>query len=151
MTIITNNLILLISIIDKENMKQVRQTLQKEITYNTIMKMMGHPTAEEVYDSVHLTYPHVSKATVYRNLASLEEKGVIKRIPKLGGGSDRYDKNMIPHFHAKCKCCGKIFDVALPLEGVLEKARVMEDEGFSLNSYHLIFEGTCTECRLKEK
>ena len=124
---------------------------QRQWIWEAVAADGGHPTAEEVYDSVHLTYPHVSKATVYRNLASLEEKGVIKRIPKLGGGSDRYDKNMIPHFHAKCKCCGKIFDVALPLEGVLEKAKVMEDEGFSLNSYQLIFEGTCTECRLKEK
>ena len=131
-------------------MKQIRQTLQKEVTYNTLMNMMGHPTAEEVYDSVHLSSPHISKATVYRNLSALEKKGVIKRIPKLGSGSDRYDKNTAPHFHAKCKCCGRIFDVSLPVDGIIEKAEVMEDVGFSLNSYQLIFEGTCSECSNKE-
>lgn len=132
-------------------MKQIRQTLQKEVTYKTLMNMMGHPTAEEVYDSVHMSFPNISKATVYRNLAALEERGLIKRVPKLGGGSDRYDKNIMPHFHAKCKSCGKIFDVALPLEGVLENAKVMEDDGFTLSSYQLILEGICTECRSKEK
>lgn len=131
-------------------MKQIRQTLQKEVTYNAIMNMMGHPTAEEVYKAVHEISPHISKATVYRNLSALEDKEVIRRIPKLGTGSDRYDKNMVPHFHAKCKSCGKIFDVMLPLDGVLEKAKVMDDENFNLISYQLILEGTCSECRLKE-
>ncbi len=132
-------------------MKQSRQTLQKEVTYSTLMNMMGHPTAEEIYAAVHMSFPHISKATVYRNLAALEEKGAIMRIPKLGSGSDRYDKNPSPHYHAKCKSCGKVFDAALPLEGVIERAKVMEDEGFALASYQLILEGTCTKCGSKEK
>ncbi len=132
-------------------MKQVRQTLQKEVTYNAMINFMGHPTAEEVYESVHEKFPHISKATVYRNLSALEEKGMIKRVPKLGSGSDRYDKNTHPHFHAKCRNCGKIFDVALPLEDVMGKAKVMDDDGFALSSYQLIFEGICTDCRSKEK
>lgn len=132
-------------------MKQIRQTLQKEVTYNTLINMMGHPTAEEVYNAVHENFPHISKATVYRNLSSLEEKGLIKRVPKLGCGSDRYDKNINPHFHAKCKNCGKIFDVSLSLnDGVLKEALVMDDKDFNLSSYQLIFEGTCTDCRSKE-
>lgn len=131
-------------------MKQIRQTLQKEVTYNAVMNMMGHPTAEEVYDCVHKAYPHISKATVYRNLSALEDKRVIRRVPKLGNGSDRYDKNIEPHFHAKCIKCGKIFDVSLPVEGIIENAKVMEDENFNLYSYQLIFEGTCSECRIKE-
>ena len=114
-------------------MKQIRQTLQKEVTYNTLINMMGHPTAEEVYNAVHENFPHISKATVYRNLSSLEEKGLIKRVPKLGCGSDRYDKNINPHFHAKCKNCGKI---------------LIKREGYRLPEYNLK-DGYCIFCGTK--
>ena len=81
MTIIIIKYSLLITDIIKDNMKQIRQTLQKEVTYNTVINMMGHPTAEEVYDSVHLSFPHISKATVYRNLSSLEEFQSLEEVP----------------------------------------------------------------------
>ncbi len=132
-------------------MKQTRNTLQKEVTYNSLKSFMGHPTADEVYGKVHEDFPHISKATVYRNLSVLEEKGMIRRIPKIGNGSDRYDMNMQPHFHAKCTKCGKVFDVDLPVDdSIVSKVNVMGDEKFKLSSYQLVFEGICTNCGAKE-
>lgn len=131
-------------------MKQERNTLQKEVTYNTLLSLGCHPTAEEVYERVHESYPTISKATVYRNLAVLEEKGCIRRIPKLGSGSDRYDHNMMPHYHAKCTRCGRIFDVVLENQDNLLKMAKVKDEGFAISTYNLVFEGLCEKCRAKE-
>ena len=128
-------------------MKQVRNTLQKEVTYEALRSIEGHPTAEDVYERVHEDHPSISKATVYRNLIALENKGVVNRIPKIGNGSDRYDWNTSKHYHAKCMKCGKIFDVELEdQDDLMKKVRVLED-GFELDTYNLVFEGLCKHCR----
>ena len=131
-------------------MKQ-RNTLQKEVTYNALRSFSGHPTAEDIYARVHEEYPHISKATIYRNLTALEDNGSIGRVQKIGNGADRYDWNTKPHFHAKCLKCGKMFDVDLPVDpSILERVHVMEDETFTMDSYQVVFEGICSECRDKE-
>lgn len=131
-------------------MKQVRNTLQKEVTYNALTSMMGHPTADEIYEKVHENYPSISKATVYRNLTALEEKGMITRVPKVGNGSDRYDYNISPHYHAKCRSCGEIFDVKLSSQDELMKMAEVMDDQFDIQTYNLVFEGICSKCRAKE-
>lgn len=126
-----------------------RNTLQKDITFQTIKEMHDHPTAEEVYSAVHINYPSISKATVYRNLADLEESGAVKRIRKVGSGSDRYDCNTSFHYHAKCSECGKVFDVNLDIrEDLLSLARSMYGK---VTSYDIIFKGICAHCAQEEK
>lgn len=128
-------------------MKQVRNTLQKEVTYDALRSIEGHPTAEDVYEKVHANYPSISKATVYRNLIALSNQGVVTRIPKIGDGSDRYDWNTRKHYHAKCMRCGRIFDVKLEnQDDLMQKVKVLED-GFEIDTYNLVFEGLCRECR----
>ena len=128
-------------------MKQVRNTLQKEVTYDALRSIEGHPTAEGIYEKVHENYPSISKATVYRNLIALENQGVVTRIPKIGNGSDRYDWNIEPHYHAKCRKCGKVFDVELEnQDDLMHQVKVLED-GFEIDTYNLVFEGLCRECR----
>ncbi len=47
--------------------------------------------------------------TVYRTLATLESKGLIRRTGALGGPA-RYDANMDRHHHFVCKVCGMVKD-----------------------------------------
>ena len=131
-------------------MKQ-RNTLQKEVTYKALASFHGHPTAEDIYAKVHEEYPHISKATIYRNLTTLEENGAIGRVQKMGNGADRYDCTTNPHFHPKCLKCGKMFDVDLPVDpGIIDRVHVMVDESFTMDSYNVVFEGICSDCRNKE-
>ena len=130
----------------------VRNTMQKDITYSTLCMLEGHPTAEEVYEEVHRNYPSISKATVYRNLATLEEMNLVRRVRKVGSGPDRFDKNLHPHYHAKCVKCGKIFDVTANIsEDIIGSAELMDDgKDFLISSYELVFEGICSKCNAKE-
>ena len=67
-----------------------RNTIQKQLVLDAVFRLANHPTAEEVYAEVARSHPTVSKATVYRNLGSLSEDGLLRHI-KMPGGADRFD------------------------------------------------------------
>lgn len=64
-----------------------RNTIQKQLVLDAVFRLANHPTAEEVYAEVARSHPTVSKATVYRNLGSLSEDGLLRHI-KMPGGAD---------------------------------------------------------------
>ena len=94
----------------EETMK--RNTIHKEIILNAVNELACHVTSETVYDYIHEKYPHISKSTVYRNLRSLADDNLIKKVT-LPGDVDRFDHIIVPHYHARCNKCGKIFDVTI--------------------------------------
>ncbi len=69
----------------------------------------GHPDVETVYQNVLLRVPSISRDTVYRTLATFEDKGLIRRAEILSGPS-RFDANTEPHHHFVCTACGQIKD-----------------------------------------
>ncbi|NLC48425.1 MAG: transcriptional repressor, partial [Tenericutes bacterium] len=101
-----------------------RNTLQKKLILDIICNSKDHPTAEMVYNEIHIDYPNISKATVYRNLKNMASKGQIKKM-EISGDFDRYDCND-SHYHAKCINCGEIFDVDVCYQNKLDK-EVLKD------------------------
>ena len=128
-----------------------RNTVQKELIYDAVMSYSGHPSAEDVYREISSRHSTISKATVYRNLSLLAEDGKIGRVESFANSETHYDHRTDKHYHGYCRKCGKIVDIDLSYDNRLaEKALPMED-GFSITSHELIFEGICKECREKEK
>lgn len=123
-------------------MAVTRNTVQREIVLSTVLSMCNHPSAEEVYDSVSKVDSHISKGTVYRNLALLSLAGKIRKIAMPGTLADRYDFNLKPHFHAVCRKCGKIIDVCCK-----ERAEGFSfSEPFKVEGMELVLSGLCSEC-----
>ena len=60
-----------------------RNTIQRQLVIAAVRFLANHPTAEEVYDRITMEYPDISKGTVYRNLNSLVESGLLSRCPFL--------------------------------------------------------------------
>ena len=54
-----------------------RNTIQRQLVIAAVRFLADHPTAEEVYDRITMEYPDISKGTVYRNLNSLVESGLL--------------------------------------------------------------------------
>ena len=50
---------------------QTRNTVQRQIVLQAVLRMHDHPTADTVYAAVAAEHPSISKATVYRNLISI--------------------------------------------------------------------------------
>lgn len=54
---------------------QTRNTVQRQIVLQAVLRMHDHPTADTVYAAVAADHPSISKATVYRNLNQLASQG----------------------------------------------------------------------------
>ncbi len=76
----------------------LRCTHQREIVYAGLAATKMHPTAEELYQTLHTADPHISLATVYNTLDALSEVGLVRKVPS-GNGACRYDADTAPHVH----------------------------------------------------
>ena len=125
-------------------MKKERNTVQKTLIKETVMNMCTHPTADEVFDAVKDKFPNIGRATVYRVLSDLVEKGEIYRV-KVIDGPDRFDKTVYKHYHVKCVKCGKVADTCVPIvEGIENIAK--DSSGFDIIGHEIGFEGICPQC-----
>ena len=118
-----------------------RNTMQKEIIHHTLCEMGCHPTAAMVYDRVHRDHPTISRSTVYRVLARMAEEGKILRL-ELAGGDSRYDGELRPHSHARCRLCGAVADI--PAVRVDPPG---DSGGFLLEDCAVVYRGLCPACR----
>ena len=87
-----------------------RNTIQRQLVIAAVRFLANHPTAEEVYDRITMEYPDISKGTVYRNLNSLVESGLLSKV-SVPSGADRFDHILARHYHIKCTECGKFMNV----------------------------------------
>ena len=103
-----------------------------------------HRTADELLVLAREKMPGISRATVYNNLRSMEEEGLIRRISS-EGGADFYDSSFILHGHLICTECHKISDVQVPT--LLDDMKKIS--GVDVESYELKLRYVCDECKAK--
>ena len=109
-----------------------------------VLKTLDHPTATEVYQSIHKNYPTISRATVFRVLSGFAQKGNALEL-RLAGSDVRYDYNIEPHFHVRCKTCERVADVFSPILSGLGK-EVTASCGFTVEGCTVEFFGHCPRC-----
>ena len=126
-----------------------RNTVQRQIILDALMKLDSHHTIEELYAEIQKDHPAISKTTVYRNLRQLAKDGIIREV-SLPDGLERYDTNTMQHYHFKCKNCGYIFDIDMEyLEGINDT--VQGKYGFHVDEHDVVFNGICDKCYKKQK
>src|SRR5579884_2608547 len=85
-------------------------THQRQVIYQTVMSLPGHPSAELVYEKVRKQIPAISLATVYKNIRTFLESGILQEV-SLHHGSLRVEPNLRPHHHLVCTRCKSIADL----------------------------------------
>jgi Fur family peroxide stress response transcriptional regulator len=118
----------------------LKATPQRLAVWTALLKTTAHPGPDDVFRAVRAELPSVSLATVYKTLDSLEEAGLIDRVP--ARGPKRYDANQAPHHHLVCKRCGAIRDFHDPALD-LEAPSV---PGFVAQGVNVQITGVCDEC-----
>lgn len=121
-----------------------RNTWQKQAVYEALCAL-DHPTATEVYDKVRMSYPGVSRGTVFRVLGGFARGGKVRKL-QLSDSDVRFDFRTEPHYHARCRNCGAVCDVFLTIPAVPHTL----SDGFEIDGYELEFFGLCRDCRLKK-
>jgi Fe2+ or Zn2+ uptake regulation protein/O6-methylguanine-DNA--protein-cysteine methyltransferase len=125
---------------------QLRVTPQRRAILNAFRGTTDeHLSAEEVLSRASQAVPEIGRGTVYATLAELAELGLIGSV----GNPEpvRYETNVEPHDHFRCRLCLRLFDVELggrELEG-----RALP--GFSIESVAVHAEGTCAQCHDYER
>ncbi len=128
--------------------RRIPATVQRRVIFETVLDSEGHPSADEVYESVQHRLPGVSRATVYRVLEMLVSLGLIGKPSHLGSAM-RYDMSTHRHHHLVCSRCEKTIDIDDPM---LNKLAVPDTRmsGFKIADYSVHFTGLCRTCQKED-
>ncbi len=122
-----------------------RMTKQRRVILEELQNTVRHPTADELHRQVRRRLPSISLGTVYRNLETLADLGVIQKL-ELAGEPMRFDGTTATHYHVRCLKCGRVDDV--PLAPLSDMHRLLEGIcGYHIVSHNLEFVGVCPECK----
>lgn len=121
----------------------MKQTKQKTMILNALMNRMDHPTAEMIHQDLLEIDPHISLATVYRNLNNFADRGKIRKI-ELSNNKSHYDYRTSAHDHAQCEVCGRLFDIESTYS---RKRRTTLESGFKVNEIEILYKGICKDCQ----
>jgi Fur family peroxide stress response transcriptional regulator len=123
-------------------------TPQRVAIYRLLAASKDHPDAESIYDSVKVDFPDISIDTVYRTLSTFTEMGLVNEVEGYGQAR-RYDPDLKPHHHFRCRKCGKIVDFE---EEGLDNLKIPKAirEKYSVLSVKVVAEGLCDVCRRKK-
>jgi len=123
-------------------------THQRQVLYETMQSMYGHPSPEEVFASVKQRIPSISLATVYKNIHLFVESGVFREL-SIHHGTLRVEMNKHPHHHMVCSVCKKVTD--LPEEDELRLGLQAPAEtlpgGFIVERISVDVIGICPACQ----
>jgi Fur family transcriptional regulator, peroxide stress response regulator len=124
-------------------------THQRQVIYDVLIGMPGHPSPEEVYARVRKRIPSISLATVYKNLNRFLKAGLLQEM-SMHHGSLRVEVNDHPHHHLVCSSCKKIEDIESDQIGPLH-VRGRLPKGFAVQRFSVDVIGLCARCRDKKK
>ena len=120
-------------------------THQRQVLYEVMQGMDGHPSPEEVYERVKKKVPSISLATVYKNIHLFVESGVFRKM-SVHHGSVRVEMNEEAHHHLVCSKCRSISDIDETSLGELPKRRKIAG-GFLVERYSVDVIGLCAKCQ----
>jgi len=128
-------------------MQKKRQTVQRQLIFEAVSALNIHASAEHVYEYIVKKHPHVSKATVFRNLNQMAETGELLNIG-VCYGSARYDHNCHSHYHFMCDECKQIFDVDGDFSDIISRTQSVGE--IDITKYQLTFSGLCLACKTQK-
>jgi Fur family peroxide stress response transcriptional regulator len=119
-------------------------THQRLVIYQELMRMGDHPAPEEVFERVRKQIPSLSLATVYNNIKTFVEHGLLQEL-SVHHGSLRLENNLMPHHHLVCTRCKAIEDLD---EADFEPIRLRKTlpKGFALQRFSVEALGLCKRC-----
>ena len=123
-------------------------THQRRVIYETVMSLEGHPSPELIYDAVRQKIPSISLATVYKNVRTFLESGMLREV-SMHHGSIRVEPNESEHYHLVCTRCRRITDLDPEALQVQALARKRTLKGFQISRISVDVLGVCAACAAK--
>lgn len=126
----------------------LRATKTRCLLLELLAATNAHPTAEDLLEKLRVRGVSAGVATVYQNLSTLAEHGLLARFIGRDGRA-RFDGNLSAHHHLICSRCGRIVDVTTdgPIGEVALVSPDCDLAEWSVERPRLEFLGVCPECR----
>jgi len=126
--------------------KGLLYTQPRELILKEAMSAIGHFSADELTSQMHKNGINISRATVYRTLASMKEAGILSSVD-FGHGHIHYEakKTKKYHEHITCEKCGAIYEIQVEnLSKVINAAGAKAK--FKHIEYAIRISGVCEKC-----
>ena len=121
----------------------IKPSLQRMAVMDYLMKNPVHPTVDLIFNELSPAIPTLSKTTVYNTLKLLEENGAIQSL-NIDEKNIRYDADISPHAHFRCKKCGQVYDLFV---SGLDLIKVDSVEKLMITEYQIYYKGYCEKCQ----
>ena len=104
-----------------------------------------HPTADMIMKALKPQLPTLSLTTVYNTLKLFVEKKLVTEVI-IEDGELRFDADVRPHAHFKCRSCSKVFDLFPSRDNPEPVVIPPLPAGFTVDTVHLCLRGRCAGC-----
>lgn len=88
----------------------ISPSAQRVAVAQYVLRTIEHPSADQVWDRVKISFPMISRATVYNTLNLFVRKGILRELI-LAEGKVVYDPNVGDHHHFIDQATGEIHDI----------------------------------------
>ena len=126
--------------------KGLLYTKPREIVLREAISATWHFSADELVAQMHKQGINISRATVYRTLASMKEAEILNSVD-FGHGHIHYEapKTKAQHEHIACEKCGAVCEIQMEnLEKIINSAAVKAK--FKHIKYTIRISGLCEKC-----
>ena len=104
-------------------------------------------SADELMELLRSGKTSFNRASVYREIAFLKERGVIQEIQFLHERVKRYElASLDHHHHLVCLRCNRVEDIILENDLVDQERSILKSKGFKVTNHMLEFHGICRGC-----
>ncbi|MEZ4195346.1 MAG: Fur family transcriptional regulator [Candidatus Paceibacterota bacterium] len=88
---------------------------------------------------IHQSLPHINLVTVYRNLDTFTQAGLVKKL-NFGEHESVYEVQKNPHHHAICDECNKIIHFTFKEKALIQSLSL---PGFDICNLEFLVRGKC--------
>lgn len=106
---------------------------------------LPHRTAADIDTAVRAEIGAISHQAVYDALATLTDKGIIRRIQPAGSSARYEDRVGDNHHHLICRTCGQMVDVDCAV-GDAPCLTAADASGYEIDEAEVIYWGRCPRC-----
>lgn len=128
--------------------KGQRLTRERAIIVEEVFDSHEHFDAEQLIQrlAARSDSRRVSRSTIYRSLASLEEAGLIRKVARQDGREVyEHDYGYPQHDHFICNRCGSLTEFQNSgINALLQEIAL--DYGFRMEGHRLEVQGLCRDC-----
>ncbi len=124
-------------------------THQRQVIFEAVMALQGHPSPEAVFAEVRRKIPSISLGTVYKNIRTFLASGILREV-SVHHGSLRVEANHRPHHHFVCTNCKTILDLPEEEFGPVQLRHKLP-RGFQVQKFVVDVVGLCPKCSTQRK